>query len=223
MLFRSIPTMILTFGLLSLVMLIPHTFEWAHLSLIRKVDKLIDDYEKPFTIRFIQVLLMLTTVVVASPFFVWIGPKALYLHIKEKREKERSAVRDIQERLSEIRSQQERMADLFNGNGPEFRRQPKPDFLPKKKIMVHKLDQGIRKETFVCSGVYTRETDSWTLGEYEADYLRRMVEINLARARERYDRERFGRQVNHVRERMIDPWGGDNDNYRPIEYNEEEL
>ena len=34
-----IPTMILTFGVLSLVMLIPHTFEWAYLSLIRKVDK----------------------------------------------------------------------------------------------------------------------------------------------------------------------------------------
>ena len=110
------------------------------------------------------------------------------------------------------------MADFMNGNGPEIRRQPKPDFLPKKKIMVHKLDQGIRKQTFVSPGVYTRETDHsyMTLGEYEtyADHIRREMEINLARAREQYDRERVS---------MIDPWGGDNNNYRPIEYNEEEL
>lgn len=33
------------------------------------------------------------------------------------------------------------------------------DFLPKKKMKVHKLDQHIRKETFVSPGVYTREVD----------------------------------------------------------------
>ena len=33
----------------------------------------------------------------------------------------------------------------------------KEDFLPKKKMKVHKLDQHIRKETFVGPGVYARE------------------------------------------------------------------
>lgn len=33
------------------------------------------------------------------------------------------------------------------------------DFLPKKKIKSHKLDQHMRKETFVSPGVYTREVD----------------------------------------------------------------
>ena len=38
-------------------------------------------------------------------------------------------------------------------------RNVKPDFLPKKKMKVHKLDQHMRKETFVSPGVYTREVD----------------------------------------------------------------
>lgn len=37
---------------------------------------------------------------------------------------------------------------------------PKIDKLsPKKKMKVHKLDQHMRKETFVSPGVYTREVD----------------------------------------------------------------
>jgi len=43
----------------------------------------------------------------------------------------------------------------FNGEGIIRER----DFLPKKKMKVHKLDQGIRKETFVRPGVYIREVD----------------------------------------------------------------
>lgn len=35
----------------------------------------------------------------------------------------------------------------------------KEDFLPKKKMKVHKIDQGIRKQTFVGPGVHTREVD----------------------------------------------------------------
>ena len=30
---------------------------------------------------------------------------------------------------------------------------------PKKRMKVHKIDQGIRKETFVGPGIYTREVD----------------------------------------------------------------
>ena len=37
------------------------------------------------------------------------------------------------------------------------------DFLPKKVMKVHKLDQGIRKETFVRPGIYTREVDHSTM------------------------------------------------------------
>jgi len=37
------------------------------------------------------------------------------------------------------------------------------DFLPKKVMKVHKLDQGIRKETFVRPGVYIREVDYSTV------------------------------------------------------------
>ena len=35
----------------------------------------------------------------------------------------------------------------------------KEDFLPKKRMKVHKLDQGIRKQTLVGPGVYTTEVD----------------------------------------------------------------
>ena len=35
----------------------------------------------------------------------------------------------------------------------------KEDFLPKKRMKVHKLDQGIRNQTLVGPGVYTREVD----------------------------------------------------------------
>jgi len=218
-----IPTMILTFGVLSLVMLIPHTFEWAHLSLIRMVDKLIDDYEKPFMISFIQVLLIFTTLGVISPFLVWVGPKIIYDVIKEKREAKQARETidpDFSDTEREIREQRERMADFLRGDGPEIRRQPKPDFTPRKRIKAHSLKDK-KGPTFVSPGVYVNETDHSyvTVGGYEtvADYTRR----EIARARERYDRE-LGIQVNHVRERvsMIDPWGGDNDNYRPMEYNE---
>ena len=37
--------------------------------------------------------------------------------------------------------------------------EPKPDFLPKKKMKVHKLDQHMRKQTFVRPGIYTMEVD----------------------------------------------------------------
>ena len=45
------------------------------------------------------------------------------------------------------------------------------DFLPKKKMKVHKLDQHIRKETFVGPGVYAREV-GFSPGVYtrEVDY-----------------------------------------------------
>jgi len=38
-------------------------------------------------------------------------------------------------------------------------REKKEDFLPKKRMKVHKLDQRIRKQTLVGPGVYTREVD----------------------------------------------------------------
>ena len=38
-------------------------------------------------------------------------------------------------------------------------REKKQDFLPKKRMKVHKLDQGIRKQTLVGPGVYTTEVD----------------------------------------------------------------
>ena len=209
-----IPTMAITFGVLSLVMLIPHTFEWAYLSLIRKVDKLIDDYEKPFVIRFILAFTTGLTIAVALPFFVWIGPKALYLHIKDKSGKRTRMEWDRLERernsRREIREQQERIAAILRGDAPEpvSRQRTKPDFLPKKTIKVHSLKDK-KGPTFVSPGVYTRETDHSyvTVGGYEtyADYVRRETEINLARAREQYDRERIGRQVNHIRERINRP------------------
>jgi hypothetical protein len=200
-----IPTMVITFGVLSLVMLIPHTIEWAYLSLIRKVDKLIDDNEKPFEIKFIQALLILTTLVVASPFFVWIGPKALYLHIKDKSSKRTRMEWDRLERERNLRremdEQRERIASILRGDAPEpVSRQPKPDFLPKKTIKAHSLKDK-KGPTFVSPGVYTRETDhSYVTVRgygYYADHIRRGMEINLARERERIDR-----QVNHVRERI---------------------
>lgn len=47
---------------------------------------------------------------------------------------------------------------------------PKTDKLSPKKVMkVHKLDQGIRKETFVGPDVYTTETDH--SAEIELPYL----------------------------------------------------
>lgn len=39
----------------------------------------------------------------------------------------------------------------------------KEDFTPKKRMKVHKLDQHIRKETFVGPGVYAREVDHSTV------------------------------------------------------------
>ena len=45
-------------------------------------------------------------------------------------------------------------------------REKKQDFLPKKRMKVHKLDQGIRKQTFVGPGVYTREVDHSTIVMY---------------------------------------------------------
>ena len=35
----------------------------------------------------------------------------------------------------------------------------KEDFLPNKVMKVHKLDQGIRKETYRRPGIYIREVD----------------------------------------------------------------
>lgn len=50
------------------------------------------------------------------------------------------------------------------------------DFLPKKKMKVHKLDQPIRKETFVRPGVYIREVDYSVVvsnSEYYSGIVRR--------------------------------------------------
>lgn len=165
-------------------------------------------------ISFIQDLLALTTLAVASPFFVWIGPKALYLHIKDKSSKRTRMEWDRLERernlQREMDEQRERIAAILRGDAPEpvSRQHTKPDFLPKKTIKAHSLKDK-KGPTFVSPGVYTRETDHSyvTVGGYEtyADYVRRETEINLARAREQYDRERIGRQVNHVRERINRP------------------
>jgi len=50
----------------------------------------------------------------------------------------------------------------------------KQDFLPKKRMKVHKLDQGIRKQTFVGPGVHTKEVDHSII--VTADYW---IEQNL--------------------------------------------
>jgi hypothetical protein len=205
-----IPTMILTFGVLSLVMLIPHTFEWAYLSLIRKVDNLLDDHEKPFEISFIQVLLIFTTLVVALPFFVWIGPKALYLHIKDKSgkrtrmewdrlERERNLQREIRDnhepRCVCVNCYEGTMASvgIIPGNGPEIRRQPKPDFAPKKRMKAHSLKDK-KEPTLVSPGVYLNEreysvtTHTW---ETYGDYLRRERDLAIAREELRINRQMY--------------------------------
>ena len=172
------------------------------------MDKFVTDGKKPFPVDLLQALLVITTLAVASPFLVWILPMIIYDVIKEKREAKQARETidpDFSDTMIEIREQRERIEAILRGDEREIRRQPKPDFLPKKTIKVHSLKDK-KEPTFVSPGVYTRETDHSyvTVGGYETytDYVRRETEINLARAREQYDRERIGRQVNHVRERI---------------------
>lgn len=82
-------------------------------------------------------------------------------HYKHRKGKE---VRKIQSLLVVDDAEQQIedvISDVINTEITYFipLREDKEDFLPKKRMKTHKIDQGIRKETFVSPGVHIRETD----------------------------------------------------------------
>ena len=177
----TIPIMVVTFGFLSLLMLIPHTWSWLNLSLIEWTDRVGErmSHSDVTIVRVGGLITLLLTIAIVSPFFVTALPYSLYRHIKG--DTSSKTTREEWDRLEEerirLRAEMERQREAivtFLNN-----MEPPKDFKPKKSIMVHKLDQGIRKETFISPGVYTREVDHSTI--------------------------------------VRDPWGGDNNNYRPME------
>jgi hypothetical protein len=175
--------LILICTILTILMLIPHTWSWLNLSLIEWTDRVGErmSHSDVTIVRTGSMMTILLTIAIVSPFFVTALPYTLYRHIKgdtsskttreewDRLEEERDTLRAEAERHREAM-----MTFLHNTYEPK-------DFKPIKRIMVHKLDQGIRKQTFVVSpGIYTTEVD-------------------------------------HSNIITRDPWGGDNDNYRPME------
>jgi len=173
-----IPIMVVTFGFLSLLMLIPHTWSWLNLSLIEWSDEVTDrmSHSDVTIVRVGGLITLLLTIAIVSPFFVTALPYSLYGHIKGNTSSK--TTREEWDRLEEERAEMERQREAIVTLW-QLTTKPTKDFKPKKSIMVHKLDQGIRKQTFISPGVYTREVDHSTI--------------------------------------VRDPWGGDNNNYRPME------
>ena len=93
-----------------------------------------------------------------------------YLWEKHKRENKKAKIIDNGELWVDDITTHYRRRDGDYPTGGEDRYYPdrdyfiplkkkKEDFLPKKRMKVHKLDQGIRKQTLVGPGVYTTEVD----------------------------------------------------------------
>ena len=93
-----------------------------------------------------------------------------YLWVRHKRENKISKIIDNGELWVDDITTRYRRRDGDYPTGGEDRYYPdrdyfiplkkkKEDFLPKKRMKVHKLDQGIRKQTLVGPGVYTTEVD----------------------------------------------------------------
>ena len=152
----TIPIMIITFGILSLLMLIPHTWSWLNLSLIEWSDRVTERMSHS-DIGVVRNIFL--TIVIISPFLITAAPYGLYRYIKgdttskstqeecTRLEEERVALRAEMDRHREL------MMDFLNNM-----EEPK-DFKPKKSVMVHTLDKGSREQTLVSPGVYIREGD----------------------------------------------------------------
>ena len=147
----TIPIMVVTFGFLSLLMLIPHTWSWLNLYLIEWSDEVTDrmSHSDVTIVRVGGLITLLLTIAIVSPFFVTALPYSLYGHIKGN-----TSSKTTREERAEMERQREAIVTLW-----QLTTKPTKDFKPKKSIMVHKLDQGIRKQTFISPGVYTREVD----------------------------------------------------------------
>ena len=134
----TIPIMFITFGILSLLMLIPHTWSWLNLSLIEWSDRVTDrmSHNDINIIRVGALITLLLTIAIVSPFFVTAIPYGLYRLFKgdtsakatreewARLEEERATLRAEMERHNE-----EMMNFLHNMEEPK-------DFKPIKRIKI---------------------------------------------------------------------------------------
>jgi len=143
---------------LTILMLIPHTWSWLNLSLIEWSDEVTDrmSHSDVTIVRVGGLITLLLTIAIVSPFFVTALFYSLYGHIKGNTSSK--TTREEWDRLEEERAEMERQREAIVTLW-QLTTKPTKDFKPKKSIMVHKLDQGIRKQTFISPGVYTREVD----------------------------------------------------------------
>jgi len=136
--------------------------------------------------------LLMVTLFILIPYIVTWGLPKLIGEIIQRR-----VVKRLKKQEDELRQNGEdrrQWGTIVDGVIREQALTPrhKNDFKPKKRIKVHSLKEK-KGHIFVSPGVYTIERDYSYIG-YE-QYTRRNI--------------------------TQDPWGGDNDNYRPMEYNEE--
>lgn len=149
----TIPTIIITFGITSLLMLIPHTWSWANISLIEWSDRISEraDHSGITIVRVGGIVLLILTIAIISPFLMTTLPYTLYRHIKGDTPSKRRT--EEENHIAEEENHREELLNFLNHMD-----EPK-DFKPKKSILVHRLDQGIRKQTFISPGVHIREVD----------------------------------------------------------------